>query len=37
MNVKILNDFMAEFGHRKDIDKKFRVLIAYKKLKEVLQ
>ncbi len=34
MSVKILNDFMAEFGHRKDIDKKFHVLLEYKKLKE---
>ena len=27
MNVKILNDFMAEFGHRKDIDKNFKQII----------
>lgn len=33
MSVKILNDFIAEFGHRNDIDSKFHVLIAYKKIK----
>lgn len=36
MSVKVLNDFMDDFGHRKDIDKKFYLLRAYKKLKESL-
>lgn len=35
MSVKILNDFFKEFGHL-DIDKKFKHLIAYKKIKEEL-
>ena len=36
MNIKILQDFIEEFKH-KDIDKKFHVLRAYKKIKEVLE
>ena len=32
MNINILQDFIEEFKN-KDIDKKFYVLIAYKKIK----
>lgn len=35
MDIKILQSFIKEFGD-KDIDKKFHILRAYKKLKEEL-
>ncbi len=35
MSIKILQDFIKEFGY-KDIDKKFYTLKMYKKIKEAM-